>query len=202
MKRYGLKLGEKAVRIAREVLDTYISTGRVPEIKDYPEEFDEKAGAFVTLKVWPSMDLRGCIGYPEPIFPLIKAIIDNAINASTEDPRFPPVRPSELDHIVVEVSLLTKPELVKVSDQKELPKKIKVGRDGLIVESGGFRGLLLPQVPVEEGWDEVTFLEHTCWKAGLPMDCWLREGTRFYAFQAEVYAEERPRGRVIEVPLE
>ena len=202
MKHYGFELGERAVRIAREVLDTYITTGNIPRIKDYPREFDDKGGAFVTLKTWPSHDLRGCIGYPEPIFPLIKAIVDNAINASTEDPRFPPVKPRELDHIVVEVSLLTPPEEIKFSDPKELPQKIKVGRDGLIVERGGFRGLLLPQVPVEENWDETTFLEHTCWKAGLPMDCWLRKGTRFYAFQAEVYAEETPRGKVIEIPLQ
>ena len=202
MKHYGFELGEKAVRIAREVLDTYITTGNVPEIKDYPGEFNNNGGAFVTLKTWPDHNLRGCIGYPEPIFPLIKAIVDNAINASTEDPRFPPVKPGELDHIVVEVSLLTPPEEIEFTDPRELPQKIKVGRDGLIVERGGFRGLLLPQVPVEEGWDETTFLEHTCWKAGLPMDCWLRKGTRFYAFQAEVYAEETPRGKVIEIPLQ
>lgn len=201
MIEYGQELGEEAVRIARQIMEQYIRTGKYDYPRTYPDRFRKNSGAFVTIKTWPHHELRGCIGYPEPIKPLIDAIVDNAVNASTRDPRFPPVREKELDHLVVEVSLLTPPKKIKVKEQKELLDKVKVGRDGLIVEKGIFRGLLLPQVPVEEGWDVLTFLKHTCWKAGMPMDEWQDKDTVFYAFQAEVYAERSPGGPIDEIPL-
>jgi len=97
--------------------------------------------------------------------------------------------------------VLTRPELVRVEDPRDYPKAIKVGRDGLIVEKGFFRGLLLPQVPVEWGWDEETFLGQTCMKAGLYPDAWFDPDTRIYRFQAIVFEEEEPRGRVRRVEL-
>ncbi|HIQ03592.1 MAG TPA: TIGR00296 family protein, partial [Desulfurococcales archaeon] len=84
---------------------------------------------------------------------------------------------------------------------KDIPKQITIGRDGLIVERGIFKGLLLPQVPVEYGWDTKTFLAETCMKAGLPPDAWLLEGTKVYKFQALIFAEEEPRGRIIQRDL-
>jgi len=150
----------------------------------------------VTLTRYPSDDLRGCIGYPEPIMPLIDAIKDSAVSASSRDPRFPPVRTEELDHIKVEVSLLTPPTEISVNKPKDYVKAVKVGEDGLIVQRNWARGLLLPQVPVEWSWDAEEFLCQTCMKAGLTPDSWLQQGTKVFKFQAEVFSETKPRGDV------
>jgi len=194
-------------------METYVvERRRIDTPKDAPEKLWKKAGAFVTLnkivEQRPKIrtELRGCIGRPYPLQPLIEAVIDSAIDSAVNDPRFPPVRPDELDDILVEVSVLTPPELIKVSDPKEYPKKIKIGRDGLIVEGvyEGYvlRGLLLPQVPVEWNWDEETFLSECCLKAGLPPDSWLTRNVKIYKFQAEIFEEEEPRGKVIRKILE
>jgi len=110
--------------------------------------------------------------------------------------------PSELGNCTIEISVLTVPEIVKVSDPKEYPTKIKVGKDGLIMEYGYYSGLLLPTVPVEQKWDEEDFLSQTCYKAGLPLDMWLSPKVRIYKFQSQVFKEEKPNGKVIEVELE
>jgi len=109
---------------------------------------------------------------------------------------------SELDKCTIEISVLTLPEMMKVSDPKEYPKNIMVGRDGLIVEYGYYSGLLLPIVPVEQKWDEKEFLSQTCYKAGIPPDMWLSPKVKIYRFQSQVFKEERPGGKVVEVKLE
>ena len=195
MHAYTDEEGEIAVRAARRVVEEYLTNGKVPELV-FPPKFDRKSGVFTTISRYPSRELRGCIGYPEPIFPLKEALVKSAIAAATEDPRFPPMRREELDHVIFEVSLLTPPEEIKVKKRKHLLKEVEIGKHGLIAERGFYRGLLLPQVPVEWGWDVREFLEQTCWKAGLPMDCWLDEYTKFYRFTAEIFEEEEPRGRV------
>ena len=122
--------------------------------------------------------LRGCIGYPIPDKKLSTALLDAAIAAATQDPRFPPVQLEELDQITFEVTILSHlSKEIKVDDPMEYPNKIKVGRDGLIVEYSGYSGLLLPQVPIEYGWSEKQFLEYTCEKAGLPKDTWQNKKT-------------------------
>jgi uncharacterized protein (TIGR00296 family) len=118
-----------------------------------------------------------------------------------EDPRFPPVRESELEAIVVEVSVLTKPELIKVNNPKDYVNEVKVGVHGLIAERGYYRGLLLPQVPVEWNWDVEEFLGETCMKAGLSADAWLTPGFKLYRFSAQVFQEKTPRGKVAEKTL-
>jgi hypothetical protein len=140
--------------------------------------------------------LRGCIGYPQPTFPLVEATIDSAINAATEDPRFNPLSLKELDEVVFEVSVLTPPEAIEVNKPQEYVGKIKVGEHGLIVEKGFSKGLLLPQVPVEWGWCEEEFLCQCCMKAGLPPDTWLGKGTKIYKFTAIVFEEETPKGKI------
>lgn len=192
--------GECAVKIARDVMERYVKDKKIT-IKDYPGSFKEKSGVFVTINTYPKKELRGCIGYPEPVMPLIDAIIDSAKNAC-HDPRFPPLEENELNNVVIEVSLLTKPELIKISNPKDYPGKIKIGRDGLIAEAGFYRGLLLPQVPVEWKWDKETFLSHTCMKAGLMPDAWLDKRTKIYSFQAQVFSEESPNGKIKERELE
>jgi uncharacterized protein (TIGR00296 family) len=163
---------------------------------DVPDSFRQKSGAFVTLKTFPSEELRGCIGYPEPIFPLAEAILRSAQGAC-HDPRFPSLRPEELDQVVVEVSVLTPPEELNVEPRQAMPERIVIGRDGLIMERGIYRGLLLPQVPLEWGWDANTFLEQACIKAGMTSDMWLDRRTKVFTFQAEVFHEESPYGQIL-----
>ncbi len=197
--------GAFLVRLARRAIEEYLRSRAIIEPpEDTPEPLWEPMGVFVTLNklVDGAKALRGCIGFPYPEKPLVRATIEAAIAAATEDPRFPPVRLPEMDSIVVEVSVLTKPELIRVEDPRDYPKAIRVGRDGLIVEKGFFRGLLLPQVPVEWGWDERTFLSQCCLKAGLYPDAWLDPDTRIYRFQAVVFEEEEPRGPVKRRALE
>ena len=192
---YSLDDGKLAVGIARKTIEFYLKEDKKPNF-EVPEKFNNKSGVFVTLNTFPKHDLRGCIGYPEPVAPLIESLTDSAINAATKDPRFPNVTSKEMDKIVVEVSLLTPPEPIDAKKPKDYLEQIKIGRDGLIVEKGMYRGLLLPQVPVEWKWDVDTFLSHTCVKAGLESDCWLKKGVTFYKFSAEVFSEDKPRGSV------
>jgi uncharacterized protein (TIGR00296 family) len=192
--------GMLAVRIARAAIDYAVKGEEMPDM-EIPENFQEKSGAFVTLNTHPAHELRGCIGYPTPHFPLMISILKGAEGATT-DPRFPPLREDELDRIVVEVSLLTPPELVRISSPEEYLEKIKVGRDGLVAEKGMNRGLLLPQVPVEWGWDVEEFLAHTCNKAGLAPNAWLDPSTNIYSFTGEVFSETEPRGKVVRKVLD
>jgi uncharacterized protein (TIGR00296 family) len=187
--------GRKLVEIARKTIEKWVREKKEYEPSDYPKEFNENAGVFATLHTYPGKELRGCIGFAEPLMPLIRALIQASISV-TRDPRFPPLSPGELDKVVVEVSVLTPPELMKVKSPRDYPEKIRIGRDGLMIERGPFRGLLLPQVPVEWKWDGKAFLENLCMKAGLSPDQWLEEGTKIYRFHSVIFAEERPGGPV------
>jgi len=196
--------GKFLVKLARETVRTYLEkkeTLKVPE--ETPKKLFEKCGVFVTISILHNSEkeLRGCIGYPYPTIPLVEAVIDSAINASTQDPRFNPMRLNELDKVVFEVSVLTPPELVEVNNPKEYLKEIRVGQDGLILEKGYYKGLLLPQVPVEWGWREEEFLCQCCMKAGLPPDSWLTKGTKVYKFRAIIFEEEKPEGEVKRLSL-
>ena len=188
--------GEKAVKFAREVVDRYVKGEKI-EDRDLGKKFREKSGAFVTILTYPGRDLRGCIGIPEPIYDLKTSIIESAKSA-TRDPRFPPLTREELPNIIIEVTILTPPRLIEVRSPREYLEKIKIGRDGLIVEKGFYRGLLLPQVPVEWKWDVEEFLSQTCIKAGLPPDAWIDEDTKVYSFQGQIFAEREPYGEVEE----
>ena len=187
--------GRLAVKAARAVIEAHVRKEPPPRLT-LPAGFKNKSGVFVTLTTHPAGDLRGCIGYPEPLIALEDALRDSAVSACSRDPRFPPVRAAELDGIRVEVSLLTPPSEIKVKRPSELAKHVKVGEDGLIVQRSWGRGLLLPQVPVEWGWDSEDFLTQTCLKAGLPPDAWLDPETKVFKFQAEVFSEDGPRGEV------
>jgi len=187
--------GEWLVRTARRVLERFFETGNVEYYKPPTERLGKPSGVFTTIKKYPSGELRGCIGYPEPIKPLYEALSETAVLAATDDPRFPPMEREELDHVIIEVSALTPPKLLDVP-KEEIPGHIKIGRDGLILRYGPYSGLLLPQVPVEEGWNVEEFLAYTALKAGLPPDAWTWPDTHIYTFQAEVFAEERPKGPI------
>jgi uncharacterized protein (TIGR00296 family) len=190
--------GREAVLLARETLESHVRTGPPPRARPLPAVFAEARGVFVTLNALGAgrKELRGCIGYPRGIRPLSEAIRDVTVYAS-EDPRFPhPVRPAELDSIVVEVSVLTPPQELRAGKRADIPSMIRPGVDGLIVSNGPSSGLFLPQVATEQGWDPLTFLVEACGKAGLPPDAWLDRGTKVEVFQAEVFGEETPRGKV------
>lgn len=191
--------GEFLVQLARRAVETYLKTKEVIDVPDnVSRKLLEPCGVFVTMNTVANgeKELRGCIGYPYPTTPLAQAVIESAISSATQDPRFDSLRQNELDKIVFEVSILTPPQLVKADKTRDYPSKISVGKDGLIVEWGMFKGLLLPQVPVECQWNCEEFLCHCCIKAGLPPDNWLIEGTKIYKFQAIIFEEETPRGGV------
>ncbi|MCE5214138.1 MAG: TIGR00296 family protein [Methanobacterium sp.] len=180
--------GDFLVKLARKSIETYLKEKRILEVpEDTPKTLKEDMGAFVTLN--RNGQLRGCIGYPEPIKPLVNAVIEVAISSALQDPRFPPVTSSELENLHLEVSVLTKPEIIMVDKPNDYPEKIIVGEDGLIVESGYSRGLLLPQVAVEWQWDAEDFLSNTCMKAGLNADCWLDPQVKIYKFQGQIFQE-------------
>ncbi len=191
---YSLEEGEAAVRIARQVIECFVRGKPYPDF-NFPERFDEESGVFVTINTHPEDRLRGCIGYPSPIYSLRRALV-KAAEGSTEDPRFPRLSEKELDRITVEVSILTPPELIKVSKAVEYPKNIRIGRDGLIVEKGPYRGLLLPQVATEWKWNEEEFLSQTCMKAGLSPDAWFDKETKIYKFNSRIFGEVSPGGDV------
>ncbi len=191
--------GKFLIQLARNTVKQYLETGKTPKPpKETPKKLFEHCGVFVTINsvAHGEKELRGCIGYPYPTSPLVEAVIDSAINAATEDPRFEPISTDELDKVVFEVSVLTPPEPVEVKNPKEYLSKIKVGEDGLIVERGPYKGLLLPQVPVEWGWCEEEFLCQCCMKAGLPPDSWLTKDAKVYKFKAIIFDEETPNGEV------
>jgi hypothetical protein len=194
-----LKEGKFLVELARKTVEKYLkSKKRISVPENISEKLLQPCGVFVTINTVRDgeKELRGCIGYPYPTTSLVQAVIESAISSATQDPRFYPLSLSELDNVVFEISVLTPPQLIEVKKPSEYLPKIMVGKDGLIVERGMFKGLLLPQVPVEWKWDEEEFLCQCCIKAGLPPDCWLLKDTKIYKFQAIIFEEEKPRGEV------
>ena len=178
--------GEYLLSLAEKAIEHYLTTNEkldVPE--DHPLELDEKLGVFVTLN--KNNDLRGCIGYAEPIEPAIKATIDVAIAAAFNDPRFPQITEDEFEKLDFEVTVLTQPELIEIAHYNQYFDEIEIGRDGLIVQKGYSRGLLLPQVAMENLLDVESFLEHTCMKAGISADSWMDESCDVYKFQGQIF---------------
>jgi len=179
---------EFILKLARRTIETYVKTGkRIPIPEKYPKELKEKRGVFVTI--YKNGSLRGCVGLPYPELPLIEGLIEASIQAC-QDPRFESLKPEELKDILIEVSVLTEPELIKVKNPKEYLKKIKLGKDGLIIRKGSCGGLFLPKVPVEQGWDTEEYLENLCYKAGLTGDSWLDPLSKIFKFEAVVFTEQ------------
>ncbi len=205
-----LDLAKALVRIARDAIKHHFSGGlrlyEIPrDIKDKFPELELYAPVFVTLeKVFVregvrGRELRGCIGFIEPVFPLGIAVIQSAISSAFNDPRFPPLRLRELSEIVVTLTILG--NRIEVRGLNE----VVIGRDALYVERGLyarlFSGILLPEVPVEYCWDLETFANMTCDKAGLEPRCWEKPGTRIYRIPGRTFKEVEPEGEVVEVDL-
>lgn len=204
--------GTFLTRLARQTIETYLKEQRVLENPSTTSKsLFENRGVFVTIKK-PSpkaqehLDLRGCIGRLQPppdskipSVPLLEATKQAAISAALEDPRFPAVRLDELDVILIEISVLTVPKEIVLKEKSLIPQQITVGKDGLVVEYNALRrGLLLPQVAPEQGWNAKEFLQGCCRKAGLPPDKYLDPRVKIFKFQAQIFAETSPRGDIIE----
>ena len=177
------------LRIARESISAAAARSPVPHIPNDDPELNRPSGVFVTLHA--GRELRGCIGYIEPIFPLARAVQDAAVKAALEDPRFDPVGPDEVAGLSIEVSVLSPLEELKD------PAALEVGIHGLVIEFGMRRGLLLPQVAVEYGWDREQFLSHTARKANLPADAWKRPGVKLSTFTVEKFSEAELRATAV-----
>jgi len=191
-----LEEGIETIKLARSVIEQYVKNRTIIPTK-LEGIFLEKQGTFVTLHTYPAHELRGCIGIPLPIMPLKDAIID-AAKSVTRDPRFHPLNEKEIEEVIVEVTILTKPEQIIVEKPQDYLSNIKIGRDGLIVEKGFYKGLLLPQVPVEQQWDKEEFLSHTCIKAGLMPDAWFDKDIKLLKFTGQIFSEIKPNGKIEE----
>jgi len=169
---------KELLRLARQAVELFVREKKVVEYETANPNFLSEKGAFVTLK--KKGELRGCIGYIEPLFPLHETVARCAIYAATEDTRFYPVTPAELKDLEYEISVLT--PLKKIDN----PAAVQVGKHGLVIAQGGQRGLLLPQVPVENNWGREEFLAQACLKAGFAPDAW-KKGAEIYTFEAIVF---------------
>lgn len=189
-----LDIGTKAVRLARAAASSYLRNEKLPDPPADPI-FQEKHGVFTTINTYPGNTLRGCIGFPEPYYPLGEGIIRSSIYAATEDPRFEPMKIDEISHVTFEVSILAQPVEITVNPE-DRPKAVHIGRDGLIAVYNGASGLLLPQVATEYRMNPEEFLEALCEKAGLWEGCWKYKKVKISKFQATVFGEKDPEGVV------
>lgn len=194
--------GEQLVKLARRAVEKYLNES-VIITADKPDGLSEKVGVFVTLN-YLSNDkeyLRGCVGFPLPEKKLYQSVIEAAIAAATQDPRFDPVNKEDMGSIIFEVSVLSQPQKIEVQNPKDYKNRINIGRDGLILKWKYGSGLLLPQVPVELNWDVDEYLANICYKAGASPDAWLMPESQLYKFEATIYKESEPNGKILKVDL-
>jgi AmmeMemoRadiSam system protein A len=169
------------LHLAKSTLESYLTAKSIPAFDASCGSLLEKKGAFVSLH--RGDELRGCIGQLYPDRELYKIVQHCAISAALEDMRFPPVTSDELDKLTIEISVLTPFRRIRQIEE------IEVGKHGLYIVQGRFRGLLLPQVATQYGWDRITFLKQTCRKSGLPESAWQDPHTIIHTFEAEVFSD-------------
>ncbi|RLG12549.1 MAG: TIGR00296 family protein [Candidatus Nanohalarchaeota archaeon] len=190
--------GEHLIKEARKYLQSLLS-GKDHKISSSEEWLNKRYGLFVTLHTHPTHDLRGCIGFTEPIYPLHKALKEAASSAALYDPRFPKVTKEELNNLIIEISILTPPQIIPHQTPKELLEKITPKKDGLILKTETAHGLFLPQV-----WDQLPkkteFLENLSYKAGLfDKDAWQHKDTEIYKFHVQIFEESAPNSKITEI---
>jgi AmmeMemoRadiSam system protein A len=186
---FSLEQRRTLLRIAHQAILSALESQPLSEVPPFPAALSEPRGVFTTLYLYPYSnlhreslrELRGCVGYVLPTVPLYRAVAETARAAAFDDSRFLPVTKEEALGLEISLSVLSR--LFPIH-----PEAVEVGRHGLLISEGARRGLLLPQVPVEHGWDRETFLEQTCRKAGLPLDAW-RKAATLGAFTAEVFSD-------------
>ena len=196
-KEFSLEDGKELIKLARKSIGYTSASGKKLSDTTEKKRLLEKRGCFVTLNTFPDKELRGCIGFPYPIMPLWSAVVEGAAHAAFNDPRFPKLQASELDKVVLEISVLTLPEEIS-GGKSGIAEEIIVGQDGLIVKKGGHSGLLLPQVAQEYSWSAETFLDECCRKAALPPGIWRQADCSVFKFQAQIFSEKEPNGEVEE----
>ena len=179
--------GKELINLARQSIHSYFSGQEIEVSSNIKKKYFSKQGVFVTLNI--GKRLRGCIGYPEPVYPLYSAIIDVAKSAAFSDPRFPPLTHNDFELIKIELSILSVPEIISVKESKDYLDKINIGSDGLIIRGNFGSGLLLPQVFVEYNCDAIKALDMLCQKAGLPPHVWNDLSNKIYKFQAHMFSE-------------
>lgn len=189
-----LKDAKALIKLARDAISSVFESKQVEAENKLMDRFSKPQGIFVTITI--DKQLRGCIGFVEPVFPLFEAVIRAARAAAFEDPRFPRLQKEEFKNIEVEISVLTEPELIEVDKPDGYLKKINIGKDGLIIRSRFGSGLLLPQVFTRYKCSVKQALEMTCHKAGLDEDAWKDLNSKVFKFQAQIFKEED--GRVVE----
>ena len=182
MSDYSAQERQQLLQLARHSIVAHLRGESLPH-PDLPDRLGEPRGAFCTLHLHGK--LRGCIGYVEPLFPLWQTVVQTAAAAATDDPRFAPLTLGELAHVHIELSVMSPLRTIT-------PDEVEVGVHGLMISQGSKRGLLLPQVATEWGFDRETFLSGTCHKAGLRGDAW-QHGATIQAFTAEVFGEPEQR---------
>ncbi len=175
---------EKSVLLqtARRAITDFVTKGAAQPEPREEKSLNRRNGCFVTIK--EKGLLRGCIGNFQSERPLFKEVAEMAVASATKDPRFYPMGPKDMDGFTLEISVLS--PLKKIEEIEE----IEVGRHGIYLEKGFYRGVLLPQVATEHGWDRTTFLKQTCVKAGLPTNAWQDEDAEIYIFSAQIFSEQ------------
>ena len=166
------------LRLAHQAISATLEQREISLVPPSPH-LAEPRGAFTTL--YYRGDLRGCVGYVFPVTSLYRTVVESARGAAFDDSRFPPVTRDQAPELRVSLSVLSPLHPLR-------PEQVEIGRHGLLISQGYYRGLLLPQVPLEHGWDRIAFLEQTCRKAGLPPNAW-QTGAKLEAFTAEVFAD-------------
>ncbi len=196
---YSLAQGEKLVKAARLAIEMRIASPHFSRymLSDYTKGFNEKYGIFVTLEHYPTRTLRGCIGFLYGTSEIGKLVVDAAVAAAFEDPRFVPISAKEIGELTVEVSILSGQEALGKSAQSR-KRNLKIGTHGLIIEYGHYRGLLLPNVATEQHFTKEKFLECVCEKAGIPRTYWMQPNVSLYSFESQIFREEAPNGKIVE----
>lgn len=197
MKACSIEDGRRLVAAARGAIASYLRDGTAGGQAPGPKT-KERYGVFVTIERYPDRELRGCIGYLYGFLEVGRALAEAAVSAAFSDPRFPELTEQELDNITIEVSLLSKPESLG-NTAKERLASLTIGRDGLIIGRDRNSGLLLPNVATEQGFTKEEFLKAVCDKAGLPEDSWKRGDAIVQRFETQIFREEKPDGKVLEV---
>jgi len=175
---------KRLLTLARQTLERFVRGEERDSVQpEDPYLLDDGCGVFVSLH--KGQELRGCIGTCYPLSPLYQELIEMTEAAAAHDHRVAPVQPDELSHVTIELSILSPLEVL------EHPLDVEIGKHGLYVSYQSSRGVLLPQVATEYGWDKQTFLEQTCLKAGLSTNAWQQPTTQVCAFTALVFKEER-----------
>ena len=168
------------LRVAHDSITATLEGREISLVPPNPH-LAELRGAFTTLYIRGK--LRGCVGYVAPVTPLYRTVAESARGAAFDDTRFAPVSQKEALELGISINVLSRLESIR-------PEEVEIGRHGLLISLGSNRGLLLPQVPVEHGWDRITFLQQTCKKAGLPANAW-QTGARLEAFTAEAFSDSK-----------